>query len=85
MCGIIMGDVNFLMHSQLKIKVLREELDVLEMYCEIIKEELNEYEHEEDDEYNGLILLSELYDKRLFCLKRLKRLMISRFNFLSNQ
>ena len=82
---LIMGDVNYLFHSIRKTNALKMHLNQLQIYCEVIKQHLDEHEYSFDEEICGLTVLMDLYEKRLSCLERLKLLMNSRINFLTNQ
>jgi hypothetical protein len=78
-----MGDVNFLFRSKLKINALIQEVGKLEELCNFVKDILKDNSLTQSEELNLLTILNELYDVRILCLGRLKALMISRYNFLS--
>ena len=80
-----MGDVNYLFHSKSKIDNLLKKLEILKLFCDTLIKMIDELNFPSDEEIDALTFLSELYDERLICLARLKLIMTSRLNFLTER
>ena len=80
-----MGDVDYIFRLNSKISVLQYELKKLHFCCNSLLQFLNEHEYSSNDKVHVLMDLIELYDLRMLILRKLKPLMLSRYQFLTHQ
>jgi len=80
-----MGDINFMPRSQLKTKAVFQLISKLESICDVLTKYLRENRLSSDDSTNIYEFLIFLIDYRLFCLQRLRLLMRSRMQYVTEQ
>jgi|688.fasta_scaffold99365_2 hypothetical protein len=80
-----MGDINFMPRSQLKTKAVFQLINKLEYISDVLTKYLRENRVSSDDSTNIYEFLIFLIDYRLFCLQRLRQLMRSRIQYVTEQ
>jgi hypothetical protein len=80
-----MGDINFMPRSQLKTKAVFQLIDKLESISDVLTKYVTENRLSFEDSTNIYEFLIFLIDYRLFCLQRLRQLMRSRMQYVTEQ
>lgn len=80
-----MGDINFMPRSQLKTKAVFQLIEKLESISDVLTKYVTENRLSFEDSTNIYEFLIFLIDYRLFCLQRLRQLMRSRMQYVTEQ